>query len=81
MKSAKALPRYGSGHKSAGRKDGRKDGQRQNNITPPMAGDNKENKIMEGSLSIMTEIQSLLDRKFADFRKDFQLEAEWVAEN
>ncbi|KAH3720762.1 hypothetical protein DPMN_063666 [Dreissena polymorpha] len=26
MKSAKALPRYGSGHKSAGRTDRRKDG-------------------------------------------------------
>ncbi|KAH3773569.1 hypothetical protein DPMN_174931 [Dreissena polymorpha] len=49
MKSAKALPRYGSGHKSSGRTDGRTDGrterrtdgQRQNNIPPPMAGDNK----------------------------------------
>jgi len=27
MKSAKALPRYGSGHKSAGRTDGKTDGQ------------------------------------------------------
>ncbi|KAH3868324.1 hypothetical protein DPMN_031467 [Dreissena polymorpha] len=26
--------------KTDGRKDGRKDGQRQNNIPPPMAGDN-----------------------------------------
>ncbi|KAH3819841.1 hypothetical protein DPMN_121583 [Dreissena polymorpha] len=45
MKSAKALPRYGSGHKSAGRTDGQPDGrtdrQRQNNIPPPLAGDNK----------------------------------------
>jgi len=37
MKSTKALPRYGSGHKS----DGRKDGQRQNNIPSPLEGDNK----------------------------------------
>ena len=37
MKSAKALPRYGSEHKSAGRTDG----QRQNNIPPPLAGDKK----------------------------------------
>ncbi|KAH3886165.1 hypothetical protein DPMN_010166 [Dreissena polymorpha] len=37
MKSAKALPRYGSGQT-----DGRKDGQRQNNIPLPMAGDKLE---------------------------------------
>ncbi|KAH3867374.1 hypothetical protein DPMN_030500 [Dreissena polymorpha] len=41
MKSAKALPRYGSGHKSAGRTDRQPDGQRQNNIPPPLAGDNE----------------------------------------
>ncbi|XP_052223273.1 uncharacterized protein LOC127839112 [Dreissena polymorpha] len=41
----------------------------------------QENERVDGSLSIMTEIQSLLDRNFSDFRKDFQLEAEWVAEN
>ncbi|KAH3826192.1 hypothetical protein DPMN_128088 [Dreissena polymorpha] len=29
------------GHKSAGRTEGRTDGQRQNNIPPPMVGDNK----------------------------------------
>ncbi|KAH3701743.1 hypothetical protein DPMN_076737 [Dreissena polymorpha] len=29
------------GHKSAGRTEGRTDGQRQNNIPPPMAGNNK----------------------------------------
>ncbi|KAH3893679.1 hypothetical protein DPMN_017829 [Dreissena polymorpha] len=39
MKSAKALPRYGSGHKSAGRTDSRTDEQRQNNIPPSLAGD------------------------------------------
>ncbi|KAH3786701.1 hypothetical protein DPMN_164810 [Dreissena polymorpha] len=33
-----SLPRYGSGRTDG--KDGRKDGQRQNNIPPPMAGDN-----------------------------------------
>ncbi|KAH3696608.1 hypothetical protein DPMN_084084 [Dreissena polymorpha] len=44
MKSAIALPRYGSGHKSAGRTDGQPDGQRQNNIPPPLAGD--KNAIM-----------------------------------
>ena len=42
MKSAKALPRYGPGHKSAGRTDERKDGQGKNNIPSPMAGDNKQ---------------------------------------
>ncbi|KAH3843047.1 hypothetical protein DPMN_116554 [Dreissena polymorpha] len=36
MKSAQALPKYGSG-----RTDGKTDGQRQNNIPPPMAVDNK----------------------------------------
>ncbi|KAH3729564.1 hypothetical protein DPMN_055535 [Dreissena polymorpha] len=45
MKSAKELPRYGSGHISAGQtdgqKEGRKDGQRQNNIPAPMAGEKK----------------------------------------
>ena len=41
MKSAKALPRYGCGHKSAGQTDGRKDGQRQDNIPPPLARDKK----------------------------------------
>ncbi|KAH3786995.1 hypothetical protein DPMN_165114 [Dreissena polymorpha] len=42
MKSTKALPRYGSGHKSASRTDGKTEArQRQNNIPLPMAGDNK----------------------------------------
>ena len=51
MKSAKALPRYGSGRtdgKTDGRKDrrterqtdGKTDEQRQNNFPPPMAGGN-----------------------------------------
>ncbi|KAH3697835.1 hypothetical protein DPMN_085345 [Dreissena polymorpha] len=39
MKSAKALPRYGYGQ-TDGKTDGKMDGQRQNNIPPPMAGDN-----------------------------------------
>ncbi|KAH3845654.1 hypothetical protein DPMN_087936 [Dreissena polymorpha] len=55
MKSAKALPRYGSGHKSAGRTDGRTDGQpdgltdgqRQNNIPPPLAGDNNMKDLIQ----------------------------------
>ena len=33
MKSAKALPRYGSGHKSARRMDGRTDGRTTPNVT------------------------------------------------
>ncbi|KAH3843706.1 hypothetical protein DPMN_117235 [Dreissena polymorpha] len=40
MKSAKALPKYGSG-----RKDRRTYGQRQNNIPPPMAGDKKRAEL------------------------------------
>ncbi|KAH3888746.1 hypothetical protein DPMN_012786 [Dreissena polymorpha] len=51
MKSAKALPRYGSGHKSAGQTDGRMDswtdGQRQNNIPQPLAGDNNNMRITD----------------------------------
>ncbi|KAH3733977.1 hypothetical protein DPMN_040416 [Dreissena polymorpha] len=42
MKSAKALPRYGSGWthgKTDSKMDGRKDGQRQNNSPLPMARD------------------------------------------
>ncbi|KAH3858627.1 hypothetical protein DPMN_101255 [Dreissena polymorpha] len=34
MKSAKALPRYGSGHKSAERTDGWKDGMMDGRTTP-----------------------------------------------
>ncbi|KAH3774148.1 hypothetical protein DPMN_175522 [Dreissena polymorpha] len=41
----------------------------------------QENERMEGSLSIMTEIQSLLDKQKSHLQKDFQLEAEWVAES
>ncbi|KAH3770099.1 hypothetical protein DPMN_171379 [Dreissena polymorpha] len=41
----------------------------------------KEDERVNGSLSIMTEIKSLLDRKLSDRRKDFKLEAEWVAAN
>ncbi|KAH3894381.1 hypothetical protein DPMN_018538 [Dreissena polymorpha] len=37
MKSAQALPRYGS-RRMNGRTDGKTDGQRQNKIPPPMAG-------------------------------------------
>jgi len=40
MKSAKALPRYGSGYKSAGRTEGRTYGLCKNNIPLPLAGDN-----------------------------------------
>ncbi|KAH3713632.1 hypothetical protein DPMN_073429 [Dreissena polymorpha] len=32
-------------YRTDGRKDGRKDGQRQNNIPPPMAGDNKTPRL------------------------------------
>ncbi|KAH3885658.1 hypothetical protein DPMN_009653 [Dreissena polymorpha] len=42
MKSAKALPRYGSG-----RTERRTDRQRQNNIPPPMAGDKKPSVSLE----------------------------------
>ncbi|KAH3853683.1 hypothetical protein DPMN_096215 [Dreissena polymorpha] len=49
MKSAKALPRYGSGHKSVGRTDSRTDGQRQNNIPTPLAGDNKQEHRLAGA--------------------------------
>ncbi|KAH3753071.1 hypothetical protein DPMN_187701 [Dreissena polymorpha] len=40
MKSAKALPRYGSGHKSDGQTGSRTDSRTTpNNIPPPLAGD------------------------------------------